>query len=291
MSLQRIAALVSIAKHPSSGVARACRNDSLALSIGLNLINSLALSTPLPHQGEGWDGVKSAKHDEPIPLLTSPLKREEQYSLQVLHAGKSDNAALKDYLALGAKQINVIETETDIVENLAANLKNTDLILTGSRAESEQASGLLPYLLAAKLNLPLVANALEIKCLENNLEILQFLPKGKRRLVRVQLPAVVVIHPLAAVSLHYAFAKQMTGEIVILSALKSVYAGKIEDQNNIINRKSIKLKAPQHQSGHERLLAAISSENKGGAVVNEGNSVEKAQVIMGYLREHRLIDF
>ena len=249
--IQRVAVLVSTALHPSSGSARHCRNDSLAMAIGLNLAENIT----------------------------------------VLHAGKPDNAAVQDYFALGAKQINVIETENDIVENLAANLKNTDLILTGSRSESEPASGLLPYLLAAKLNLPLVANALEIKPVADGIEILQFLPKGKRRLMSVQLPAVVVVHPLAAVDLHYAFAKQIAGKIVALPALKPVNTGKIKAPNTIVNRKPIKLKELQHQTGHERLLAAITSQNKGGAVVNEGNSVEKAQVILNYLREYRLVDF
>jgi electron transfer flavoprotein beta subunit len=253
--IQRIAALVSTAKHPNSGAARHCRNDSLAMTIGL--------------------------------ILSEATNAQ----MQVLHAGKPDKPALADYLALGAKQIDVIETETDIVENLAAHLKNTDLILTGSRAESGDASGLLPYLLEAKLNLPLVANALEIKLAADGIEILQFLPKGKRRLVSVKLPAVVVVHPLVTLDLHYAFAKQMTGKIVALGAIQPTKISKIKTQTKIVNRKPIKLKAPEHKSGHERLFAAISSENKGGTVVNEGNSVEKAQVILNYLREHRLIDF
>jgi electron transfer flavoprotein beta subunit len=39
------------------------------------------------------------------------------------------------------------------------------------------------------------------------------------------------------------------------------------------------------------MLSATVSENKGGAVVIDGDSVEKAQVILRYLREHRLINF
>ena len=253
--IKRIAALVSTAQHPASGVARHCRNDSLAMAIGLNLAETASAQ------------------------------------MQVLHAGSPDNPALKDYLALGAKQVTVITTKDNIVENLAENLANTDLILTGGRAESSTASGLLPYLLAAKLNFPLVANALEIKLVEDKAEILQFLPKGKRRLLSVQLPAVVVVHPLADVDLHYAFAQKIAGEIITASALTPENTDKIESPCDIVNRKPIKLKAPQQQSGYERLLAAISSENKGGTVVIEGNSVEKAQVILDYLREHRLIDF
>jgi electron transfer flavoprotein beta subunit len=259
MSVKNIAALVSIGLHPNSGEARHCRNDSLAMTIALN------------------------------------LAEDTTAQIQVLHAGDAQNPALADYLALGAQQIEVIETESDIVENLAANLKSSDLILTGSHAESGQASGLLPYLLAQKLNLPLVANALEIKLVVDKAEILQFLPKGKRRLVSLKLPAVVVVHPLADVDLRYAFAQKIAGKIVALPAiqpaLKPENVSKIETQSKLANRKPIKLKALEHKTGHERLLAAISSENKGGAVVNEGNSVEKAQVILDYLREHRLVDF
>ncbi len=255
MSVKTIAALVSSAHHPSSGAARHCRNDSLAMTIGLILAEATTAQ------------------------------------MQVLHAGKPDNPALQDYLALGAEQIEVIATESDVVENLAAHLKNIDLILTGSRAESVSGSGLLPYLLAEKLNIPLVANALEIKTLDHNLEILQFLPKGKRRVVSVQLPAVVVIHPLAVVDLHYAFAKQITGKILSVPTLQPTNSSKIDTQCKIEKREPIKLKATEHKTGHERLMAAITSENKGGTVVNEGNNVEKAQVILAYLREHQLIDF
>ncbi|MBY4858993.1 electron transfer flavoprotein subunit beta/FixA family protein, partial [Burkholderia contaminans] len=44
-------------------------------------------------------------------------------------------------------------------------------------------------------------------------------------------------------------------------------------------------------SGHARMLSATTTESRGGNVVNEGSSVEKAQVILAYLREHQLIDY
>jgi electron transfer flavoprotein beta subunit len=147
-------------------------------------------------------------------------------------------------------------------------------------------------MLAAKLNMPIIANALEVKQIGDKLEILQFFPKGKRRRVAVNLPAFVTIHPLAPVELRYAYERQQQGKIVPLSnpinmATKSHLQWKIEPKL----RKPIKLKAPDNLTGHARLLAAISSESKGGAVVNEGNCVEKAQVILNYLREHQLINF
>lgn len=267
MSIKHIAALVSAGRHPVSGEPRHCRNDSIAMTIGLELSNSL----------------------NEVSNNASKFK--------VLHAGNPGNSALADYLALGASQIDVIPiaADTDIVDSLAAKLANIDLILTGSRAESGQDSGLLPYLLAEKLSIPLVANALTIKSAANGIEVLQFLPKGKRRSVTVQLPAVVVIHPLAPVELHFAYARQIMGAISQQPtsgaevATKGANALQWKTQASI--RKPNKLKARENKSGHARMLSATVSENKGGAVVNEGNSVEKAQVILRYLREHRLINF
>jgi electron transfer flavoprotein beta subunit len=39
------------------------------------------------------------------------------------------------------------------------------------------------------------------------------------------------------------------------------------------------------------MLSAIGSAPRGGQVVIEGSSVENAQVVLGYLRQHGLIDF
>ena len=256
-SVKKITVLVSGGRHPVSGQARHCRNDSLALQIGLDLNQS----------------------------LTSHIK--------VLHAGDANNPALQDYLALGAAQIDVVPTTGDIVENLAAQLSNTDLILTGTRAENGEDSGLLPYLLAAKLNCAIVADALEItqgnKLEVNKLEVLQFLPKGQRRRVLVSLPAVIVVHPSAAVRLNFIHARQNLGSIVSLPVGNS--AAKSSQWQSGAPRKPIKLVAQTKQTGQQRLMAAISSKTKGGTVVNEGNNVEKAQVILAYLREHQLIDF
>ena len=267
MSIKNVAVLVSAGRHPVSGEARHSRNDSLAMTIGLAFTNDL----------------------NSVSANASRIK--------VMHAGKPDNAALNDYLALGASQIDVIPmvAGADIIDCLVDNLSNTDLILTGSRAECGLDSGLLPYLLAEKLGFSIVANALSIKKTDGGIEVLQFLPKGKRRSVMVQLPAVVVIHPLAPVELRHAYARQMIGNI---SQLPTSYSTTITNRTNTMQwqtqafwRKPNKLKARENKSGHDRMLSATVSENKGGAVVNDGNSVEKAQVILGYLREHRLINF
>ena len=261
--MKQIAVLVSASKHPISGVPRHHHNDSLALQLGLNLAAQYAAT------------------------------------LQVLHVGDADNPALQDYLALGASQIDVISMTGNMLEKLTAQLQNVDLILTGTRAENGEDSGLLPYLLAAKLNLPVVTGALEVSlyentldekhALRNKLEVLQFLPKGQRRRVAVALPAVIAVHPLAPLTLHFIHARRNLGHIRVL-------ADQLSDADISVSttwitelpRKTMKLKAQTKQTGHERLMNVISSKAKGGTVVIDENNVEKAQVIITYLREHQL---
>ena len=257
-SVKHIAILVSAGRHPVSGEPRHCHNDSLALALGLNLASKV----------------------------------------KVLHAGTPSNPALQDYFALGATQIDVLPNCGDMIENLAVQLTDTGLILTGTRAENGEDSVLLPYLLATKLGLPLVADALTItprgeqcdnQLQEKQLEILQFLPKGQRRRVLVSLPAVVAVHPSAAIALHFVHARKNLGNINTLTAGNT--KAKFPQWSAQPARKPIKLVAQTAQTGHERLMAAISNKAKGGTVVNEGNNVEKAQVILRYLREHQLIEF
>ena len=258
-AVKHITVLVSAGRHPVSGEPRHCHNDSLALALGLNLASKV----------------------------------------KVLHVGTPSNPALQDYLALGATQIDVVPNSGDVIEDLAAQLTDANLILTGTRAENGEDSGLLPYLLAAKLNLPIVADALEIKANREQLEVLQFLPKGRRRRVLVNLPAVVAVHPSAAIALHFVHARKNLGNINTLHASDTKakspqFASKQSDLKQWRAepvRKPIKLVAQTAQTGHERLMAAISNKAKGGTVVNEGNNVEKAQVILRYLREHQLIEF
>ena len=259
----KIGVLISTGVHPVSGATRYCRNDALGLALGLQLAEA------------------------------------QSAQLEVFHAGEPNNSVLSEYLALGAPRIQVVPTDADedAMQNLAVHLTKTDLILTGTRAECAESSGLLPYLLADKLGLPIITNVLEIKPIENGLEVLQFLPKGKRRRVCMTLPAVVVVHPLVAVELNYAHARQVTGKIEVLAKPdKKIYYKSIGYMKIPIMHKPTRLKAMDkkygiNKTGFERMTEALVVESKNGFVVIEQNSVEKSQVILRYLREHHLVDF
>lgn len=252
------AVLVSAGRHPVTGAPRACRGDAAALALGQRLV------------GE---------------------------ALRIIHAGAIDEPALKDYLALGAGMIEVVAAPNgqDIVSVMSGLLEDVDLVLTGSRAESGAGSGLLPYALAKALGRPVVANVLDVEIEGVEALVRQFLPKGRRRGVAVSLPAILAVHPLTKVGLGYAYARRLSGRIVAVSPAidGKLGSGGRESPWTVeqTSRRPMRLKAEEKRSAHERMRAAVVSEAKGGVVAFEGTSVDKAQVVLNYLRNHRLIDF
>ena len=255
--LDRIAVLVSVGRHRVSGVSCYSRNDAAALDIARTL---------------------AQKHGA---------------QLEVLHAGDASNLALTDYLALGAPRIDVLACgeHDDAAALLAQRLRGIPLVLTGTRAEGAYDTGMLPYRLADALGYALVESALDVAVQRDAVAITQFLPKGFRRSIEAALPAVVAVHPQAAVTPRYAYARAAAG---VIESHSEVSAPDSEAQAWRITpaqRKPIKLAAAEKRSGHARMLTATTTESRGGNVVIEGTSVEKAQAILGYLREHRLIDY
>jgi len=255
-----VAALISAGRHPVSGTPRACRVDAVAMAIGRRIAGD---------------------------------------ALRVVHAGSAEEPSLQDYLALGAGTIEVLPLGPgiDAAPALANYLQNVEIILTGSNAEFGAGSGLLPYAIAEALERPVVANALDVRLARNadagwNAEIRQFLPKGQRRRVACSLPLVVSIHPRAPVELKYAYARRMSGRIDV--APDQEMAAPLLPPEWVVetaSRRPVRLKAQDGKSAHARMQSAIVSEAKGGVVAFEGTTVDKAQVMLNYLREHRLVDF
>jgi electron transfer flavoprotein beta subunit len=259
--LSKIAVLVSVGRHPVSGTARYSRNDAAALT------------------------------------LATRLAAQHQATLDVLHAGDPTNPALREYLALGAAKVEVLAVAAgdEIAPALTARLKGYDLVLTGTRAEGTEDSGMLPYQLADALGFALLGSAVDID-VEADVEsahitVRQFLPKGLRRRVQASLPAVVAVHPMANATPRYAYAKLREGAIepVLVSAANS--AESLPWSIKPATAKPVRLAAAEKRSGHARMLSATTTESRGGSVVIEGTSVEKAQVILAYLREHQLVDY
>lgn len=257
-AIRRIAVLVSIGRHPVSGVPRYSRNDAAALGLAHDL----------------------ARYALDI-------------SVDVIHAGQADNPALPEYLALGAARVSVIEpaAEQDVLPALQEQLQGYDLVLCGSRAESGEASGMLPYQLAAHLRLPLLADVIAVTPGSGAIVAEQFLPKGRRREIALSLPALLTVHPLAPSRLRYAYARLRAGRIC--SQAFPAGTGAAGSEWRIENVKALprKLTAPEKRSGHARMQAATVAESRGGKVLQDGSAADKAQAVLAYLREHHLVDY
>jgi electron transfer flavoprotein beta subunit len=257
----KIAVLVSVGRHPVSGTARYSRNDAAALTMAL------------------------------------ALARTHNATLDVLHAGDPSTPALKEYLALGAGSVEVLEIaatpelQADAAAPLAARLRGYDLVMTGTRAEGAYDSGMLPYRVANALEMPLVGAAVDITLRDGSAEVRQFMPKGLRRRVEVRLPALIAVHPLANAAPTYAYARLREGTIRPVATSAAENPDDLAWSVRPASAKPVRLAAAEKRSGHARMLSATTTESRGGSVVIEGSSVEKAQVILAYLREHQLVDY
>jgi electron transfer flavoprotein beta subunit len=251
----KIAVLVSIGRHPVSGTARYSRNDAAALTMALS------------------------------------IAKERRASLDVLHAGDPSNSALQEYLALGASRVEVLDVEGDAIAALATRLQGYDLVLTGTRAEGAFDSGMLPYRLADALGIALVGSAVDVSVKEAGVEVRQFMPKGLRRRVQAALPALVAVHPMANAAPRYAYARLREGTVAPVVTRAPADAENLQWTVKPATAKPVRLAAAEKRSGHARMLSATTTESRGGSVVIEGSSVEKAQVILAYLREHQLVDY
>ena len=258
--IKRIAVLVSIGRHPVSGVPRYSRNDAAALDMAGKL-----------------------------------AQRSAGTSIDVIHAGDAGNPALPEYLALGAASVTLVEAAASrdvlpaLQSQLQAQLQPYDLVLCGSRAEGGAASGMLPYLLAARLGLPLLAGVVAVTPDRDrdrdrdSIVAQQYLPKGRRREVALKLPALMTVHPLAPNGLRYAYARLRSGEI-----RKQAFSAAAAASGDSAGEWTVE---PAKRSGHARMQAATVSESRGGKVVQDGSAADKAQVVLAYLREHRLVDY
>lgn len=254
----KIAVLVSPARHPVSGRALRSVSDAAAFELACKL---------------------------------APASR-----LTVLCAGMASKDSLQEYLGLGAPEIEVLTVAdaADALPALLARLQGYDIVLCGARSDGQFASGMLPYLLADGLGLPLVQDVLDAGEEQGWLAVRQFMPKGQRRRLEVRLPAVLAVHARAPQTRQYAYARASVGRITYAAGSNQACEHPSPLwRYEIASRRPRPLKAKVAQSGHSRMLGAIGGDAsaRGGQIVTQGSVEQKSQMLLDYLREHRLVDF
>ncbi|RJG12386.1 electron transfer flavoprotein subunit beta [Pseudomonas cavernicola] len=251
-----IIALVSVGAHPTSGRARRAEQDARAVELGLRLA------------GE---------------------------RLQVLHAGDTQEEALRAYLGMGLTELSVLEQPrgADALPVLASYLSESgaQLVLTGSQAETGEGSGMLPFLLAEKLGWPLVVGLAEVEKVENGVaQVLQALPRGQRRRLKVRLPFLASVDNAAPTARQSAFGPARRG------VLKAEAVEVIDDvllataQFQPARPRPKRLKVIKAKTGAERMKAATAkAAGGGGQVLKDLSPQDGAEAVFKLLLEEGVL--
>lgn len=211
----------------------------------------------------------------------------------LLTAGAMSDAVARDYLALGASRVDVLDVpvQSDITAALGAELQRTAWVLTGTRQGAEPGEGVLPFALAAALKRPVITDVLAIEPDGAAWIVTQALPRGARRRLRVLPPAVLAVSASAPLTLRHSLASAQAGRVERRAPRTATTAVTLERHAVPANKRRKVLEARIQQSGHARMLGAIESPSTGGAVVNAGDPRSKAQAVLDYLRTHSLVHF
>lgn len=224
-------------------------------------------------------------------LAALALAQRLSSQVDVWYAGAADDAALADYLARGATHIHTLALAAgrEVLSPLAEALQDYAMVLCGARAAGGDGSGLLPYQLAEQLGRALLPDVLDLSKSDQQWQALQALPKGVRRTLAAKLPLVASVHARAASAVGWSYARLQQGKIQRKAATGAALPQVVLEPA----RRARALVAASKVSGHARMQGAIAGgEGKSaGIVVKQGDSVEKAQVVLDYLRQHQLVDF
>ncbi|WP_300241454.1 electron transfer flavoprotein subunit beta [Pseudomonas sp.] len=251
-----VISLVSIGAHPTSGRPRRAEQDARAVELGLQLAGD---------------------------------------KLQVLHAGDVAEPALRAYLGMGLEQLHVLEQPAgaDALPILTQYLRDAgvQMVLTGSQAETGEGSGMLPFLLAENLGWPLVVGLAQVESLADGVAyVLQALPRGQRRRLKVRLPFLATVDNAAPKPRQSAYGPARRG---LLQADQVVV---VEDE--LFTASSLqpakprpkRLKVIKAKSGADRMKAATAKASGGTGQVLKGVSPEAgAEAILKLLIEEGVV--
>ncbi|MFO2462148.1 electron transfer flavoprotein subunit beta [Pseudomonas sp. 15FMM2] len=251
-----VISLVSIGAHPTSGRPRRADQDARAVELGLQLAGD---------------------------------------NLQVLHAGDIAEPTLRAYLGMGLAQLYVLEQPegADALPVLSDYLRGseTQVVLTGSQAETGEGSGMLPFLLAEQLGWPLIVGLAQVESIDAGLaHVLQALPRGQRRRLKVRLPFVATVDNAAPKPRQSAYGPARRGvleahEVQVME--DELLTGAILQP---AKPRPKRLKVIKAKSGADRMKAATAKASGGGGQVLKGVSAEEgAQAILKLLIEEGVV--
>lgn len=240
MSELNVVALVSVGAHPTSGRPRRAEQDARAVELGLQLAGP---------------------------------------RLRLLHAGEPQAAVLRAYLGMGLDEIQVLQQgpAADALPVLLNYLRGSraQLVLTGSQAETGEGSGLLPYLLAEQLGWPLVVGLAAVeRVADGYAEVLQALPRGQRRRLRVPLPFLASVDNAAPAARQSAYGPAQRGVVKTQVVAEVADQRLVESTLQTAKSRPKRLKIIKAKTGAERMKAATAKASGGSGQVLSGLSAQ-----------------
>lgn len=242
----------------------------------------------------GRHGVSGRAAPVPVELQAIRLARDLAATTGAeilgLHAGV-DAGPVEDALGHGLERLVrlAVGAPDDPLPSLAAALAAGafDLVLAGRSGEGGEDSGLLPYVLAHALGLPIVADACALApgAAAGTLDLEQALPRGARRRLVVRLPALVTIHPAAPAPLPFSFAGRRRGNLETRPGLSTPRAAAEVEERPYRPRPKLIAKSAAGASAAERLKAATEAASGGGRLLVDPAPDEAAREILAFLRQ------
>jgi electron transfer flavoprotein beta subunit len=250
-----VAVLVSRGRHPASGRARRADADARALELAMCL---------------------------------------DPASVDVVHAGDANEAALADYLGMGIERLTVLaqSADADPMPSLVAYLeeRRPALVLAGTRAERGECSGFVPYAVAEALGYGLAPGIVGMTPVDHRVELLQALPRGQRRVISAALPLVVTVDRSAPMPRQVAYVAARRGDISVVRCDEVADDERLAWERRPARRRGRRLVAAQASSAAER-LAAVSEMRAGeGRLMADSAPAEAARAIRDYLVDEGILD-
>jgi len=208
--------------------------------------------------------------------------------LEVLHAGDPGDGALRAYLGMGLQRIDVLAIVEGsnpypaLLEKVTE--RHFDLIMTGTNNIDGANTGLLPYALAKDLSCPVIGSACDVSIQQDRVRVLQSLPKGRRRLVAAQLPAVVTVGTSGPSPRQIALGPARRGTVGQspghAPSVASLPPWTIKPAKSVPQR----LQTFSHgASASERLAAIMDSPHKSGEILTDLSPKAAAEALLDYL--------
>jgi electron transfer flavoprotein beta subunit len=150
---------------------------------------------------------------------------------------------------------------------------------------------MLPYLLAEQLGMAMVTSIAEILSIDevnNQAEVLQALPRGQRRKLKVDLPFIASVDMAAALPRQSAFGPAMRGQFEATLGANFTDEESSTWQTADAKKRPKRLKIIKAKTAADRFKAATAKASGGGGKVVHGVE-ESAQAILDLLIEEGLV--